>query len=237
VAGSRSSADTSAVPRMRADARRNRGRILAAARDLFIERGPDAPLEEIAARARVGIATLYRRFPDRASLSSAVVLETLVQAAEEARHAMTEEPDAFTALARYLHRALDLRIAAVIPALLGEVPLDEDDEIVAARDEASRPVEEMIRRAHEEGTLRPDVVFGDVGLLVIRLSRPLPGSFEPSVERGLAHRHMDLVIDGLHSVRASDQVLPEPALSLEDLRALGREARSPADVRSSRHQN
>lgn len=211
---------------MRADARRNRSSILAAARDLFIERGPDVPLEEIAARAGVGIATLYRRFPDRRSLSSALVLETLQEAAAEAHLAIAEEPDAFAALARYMHRALDLRIAAVIPTLLGEVPLDEDEAILAARDAAGRPVEEMIRRAHAEGTLRPDVVFGDVGLLVIRLSRPLPGSFEPSVETGLAHRHLDLVIDGLRWAETSDRAVRGPALSLDDLRALGRVPRA-----------
>jgi AcrR family transcriptional regulator len=54
--------------RLRADARRNREHVLAAARDVFVEQGAEAPLDEIARRAGVGIATLYRRFPDRNAL-------------------------------------------------------------------------------------------------------------------------------------------------------------------------
>ena len=85
---------------LRADARLNRERILAAARDSFVERGADVPLEEIAARAGVGIATLYRRFPDRAALQRAVALDVLTRVGQEARAAIEEEPDAFSALDR-----------------------------------------------------------------------------------------------------------------------------------------
>src|ERR1700716_368898 len=103
---------------LRTDAARNRAHVLAAARDVFVEHGADAPLDEVARRAGVGIATLYRRFPDRATLMRAVVLEVLERVAHEARLALAEEPDAFSALVRYMHRALDIRIAAVIPVLL-----------------------------------------------------------------------------------------------------------------------
>src|ERR1700716_3036406 len=107
------------VPRrLRADRVRNAERIQRAAREVWAEQGPDAPLEEVARRAGVGIATLYRRFPDRGSLMRAVVLEVLERVAHEARLALAEEPDAFSALVRYMHRALDIRIAAVIPVLL-----------------------------------------------------------------------------------------------------------------------
>src|SRR5437899_10452686 len=78
---------------LRADARRNREQLMAAARDVFVELGPDAPLDEIARRAAVGIATLYRRFPDRESLMRAVILDVLVRVGHEARTAETEEPD------------------------------------------------------------------------------------------------------------------------------------------------
>src|SRR5262245_1196857 len=86
---------------LRADASRNRDQILAAARDVFIERGVDAPLDDIARRAGVGIATLYRRFPDRPALIAAVALDIMQQTTDEARRALSEEPDAFRALARY----------------------------------------------------------------------------------------------------------------------------------------
>jgi AcrR family transcriptional regulator len=209
-----------AAPRMRSDARRNRDLILLAARDLFLERGPGAPLDEIARRAGVGIATLYRRFPDRKDLMRAVVLHVLTRAGQEARLALAEEPDAFRALARYMHRVLDVRIAAVMPALLGEISLEEG-EIARAREEGAEAVQEMIRLAQAEGTLRSDVAFADIGLMVVRLSLPLPGPFPPSVDAGLAHRHLDLVIDGLRASRgAISGPLPGPSMSLGDLRAM-----------------
>src|SRR5882672_7902292 len=95
---------------LRADARRNRDQVLAAARDVFVELGADAPLDEVARRAGVGIATLYRRFPDRAALQRAVALDVLRRAGEAARRAEAEEPDGLAALGRYMHAALDLRI-------------------------------------------------------------------------------------------------------------------------------
>lgn len=210
---------TDAASGLRADARRNRERILAAARDLFIERGPDASLEAIAARAGVGIATLYRRFPDRRALTRAVALDVLSRVADEARLAQTEEPVAFQALARYMQRVLDLRVAAVIPALLGRVALD-DAEIFAFREQTATLVQEMIERAQADGSLRPDVAFGDISLLLIRLSRPLPGPFSRGVSDRLAHRHLEIVLDGL---RVDHRPLPGPAMTLDDLRALSSE--------------
>src|SRR5690349_15235935 len=112
--------------RLRADARRNRAQILAAARDVFAEQGAGAPLDEVARRAGVGIATLYRRFPDRQSLIGAVALDILGAIAHEARRALAEEPDAFRALARYMHRAIDLRVAAVMPTVVGWTAADDE---------------------------------------------------------------------------------------------------------------
>src|SRR6202521_5851059 len=103
---------------LRADAARNREQVLAAPRDLFVEHGADAPLDDIARRAGVGIATLYRRFPDREALVRAVALDILARTADEARSAEAEEADPFDGLARYMHRALDLRISADMPAVL-----------------------------------------------------------------------------------------------------------------------
>jgi hypothetical protein len=74
----------------------------------------------------------------------------------------------------------------------------------------------MILQAQASGALRPDVTFGDIGLLLIRLSRPLPSAFPPEIEQALAHRHLDLLLAGLRS--PSDGSLRGPALSVDDLR-------------------
>src|SRR5438445_6413969 len=126
---------------LRPDARRNRDQVLAAARDVFVDAGVDAPLDEVARRAGVGIATLYRRFPDRDALVRAVALDVLDRTAQEARRALAEEPDPFNGLARYMHRALDLRISAVMPALIGRLSFDHE-EIRIAREASSTPLED-----------------------------------------------------------------------------------------------
>jgi AcrR family transcriptional regulator len=211
---------------LRADARRNREQLLAAAREVFVEQGPGAPLEDIARRAGVGIATLYRRFPDRESLMRTVVLDALDRVGHEARLAQAEEPDALAALVRYMHRALDLRIAAVIPALLDALTL-EDEEMLRAREKAAAPLEDIVDAAHAEGSLRPDVTFGDIGLMIVRISRPLPGPFPRPVNDALAHRHLDLLVAGLATVGAGADKLSGPSLSLEDLRAMEPGAHDP----------
>jgi AcrR family transcriptional regulator len=76
-----STRDTPQARPLRADARDNRRRLLDAARDVFIEQGPGAPLDEIARRAGTGIATLYRRFPDRQALIRGVFVDAILRTA------------------------------------------------------------------------------------------------------------------------------------------------------------
>jgi len=182
---------------------------------VFIERGPAAPLDEIARRARTGIATLYRRFPDRRALIREVVLDALLRTAEEARLAAAQEPDPFAALARYMRRAIDVRTAAVIPALLEQIPFD-DQEIARARREGLAAIQNLVDAAQIAGALRPDITSGDIGMLIARLSRPLPGGFPADVQHGLSQRHLSLVIEGLRAP-ARQTPLPGPALTMSDL--------------------
>jgi AcrR family transcriptional regulator len=215
------------VGRLRADARLNRARILAAARDVFVEQGPGASLEEISRRAGTGIATLYRRFPDRHALMRAVVLEALERTAEEARAALDEQPDPLAALTRYMHAALDSRIAAVIPVLAEEIALGEDDEMLRAREASTRPIQDLINAAQRAGALRPDVTFGDIGMLIVRLSRPLPGTFTREINDRLAHRHLDLLISGFRpGADRAAEALTGPALTLGDVRGLQAQGRA-----------
>src|SRR5213076_1687635 len=95
-------------PRLRADALANRARILSAARDTFVELGPSAPLEEISRRAGTGIATLYRRFPDRQALLPAI-LEELPQHDEELERLRTEGSRLLDELVAAAHDAGTLR--------------------------------------------------------------------------------------------------------------------------------
>lgn len=208
---------------MRADARRNHERLLEAARDVFVEQGPGASLEEIARRAELGIATLYRRFTDRGALMHAVVLHALTGTIDAVRRARQDHPDPLDALAAYVHAVVDLRTSAVIPTLLVALDLDEP-QLRAARTTSARLVEELLAEAHATGRLRTDVVFGDIGLLLTRLSRPLPGPIPDGTQNALAHRHADLFLAGLRADPAAPP-LAGPALEQADLLELQRGGR------------
>ncbi|WFB07251.1 TetR/AcrR family transcriptional regulator [Streptomyces sp. LX-29] len=204
---------------MRADAQRNREQILRAAREIFVDQGPDAPLDEIARRAGVGIATLYRRFPERDDLIQAVALDVFTALIAAARGALAEEPDPAVGLRRFMHAALDLKVGSVMPSLMGRV--DVDSMVDAARGDAVEPVQEMLTRAQRDGLIREDVVFGDIALVLTRLSRPLPGARIP-FDGDLAHRHLDVYIDGLRAPGAewSRDPLPGPAVTDEEFKRL-----------------
>ena len=122
-----------------------------------------------------------------------------------------------------MHRAIDLRISAVFPALVGSVSLESED-IWRARQESAGALQRLIDAAQAAGDLRSDVVFGDIGLLLVRLSRPLPGSFSAEMDTSLAHRHLDLVLDGLRAEMTprSPDGLSGPGLELADLQDVGR---------------
>jgi AcrR family transcriptional regulator len=190
---------------------------------VFVERGPGAPLDEIAKRAGVGIGTLYRHFPNRQTLMLAVILDALTQTAEAAERAIAQAPDAFGALTTYMHAVLDLRIAAVIPVLLEHVAF-EGEELTSARSRGARAMQQIVDAAHATGGLNTDVTSGDIGMMLIRLSRPLPGSFSPEHNAELAHRHLDLLARGLNPAGAATAPLRGPGMTLDDLRNLGPKA-------------
>lgn len=187
---------TTPAERMRADAQRNHEQLLTAAREVVLERGPNAPLEEIARRAGVGIATLYRRFGDRDALLRALVLDALTLATAAAEQALAEHETGYDALAAYLRTALDLRVSAVIPLVLDRLDL-ADGELRPARDRGAAVLEEILQRGHADGSLHPHLSFGDVGTLLVRLARPLPGPVDAELDLELAHRHLELALAGM----------------------------------------
>jgi AcrR family transcriptional regulator len=199
---------------MRADARRNQELLLAAARELIAERGAGVPLEDVARRAGVGIATLYRRFPDRDALLRAVVLDALTRTRLAAERA-AELADPFEALATYLRVALELRVSAVMPQVLDVLDLD-DPEMAEARDASA--VERLVDAARESGDIPADITFADVAMMLVRIARPLPGPLPLEAKDELARRHLEVFIRGLRAPATGDLV--GPALSLADLKEL-----------------
>ena len=199
---------------MRADAARNRRQILRAAADLIVESGPTTPMENIARRAEVGIATLYRHFPDRSVLLREVALDILRTSEEQARAALAAGPDAFTALARFMHDAIDLRIGSVMSQLADRIPMD--DELMEARKLCREANEALSIAAHREGSLRLDVTAADISMLIMRFTPTQPGAIPAADTDALRHRHLEFVVDGLLRFLKHEQ-LPGPVMSFDHL--------------------
>lgn len=206
---------------MRADAQRSRRSLLDAARGLFVEVGIDVPLEPIARRAGVGIATLYRHFPHRVDLVTAVAVDVMARTGVEARAALAEEPDGFAALRRYMHRALDVAAPAIMPLLDDEVR--SAPEVKGLLDSTAAVQGELVALAQRQGSLRAGVTFADIGLALARFSRPLGHGFDPAFEASVAHRHLDVFVDGLRD--DGGPPLSGPELTLGNLRAMQRRRR------------
>jgi AcrR family transcriptional regulator len=202
------------VPRPRADALRNRERIVTAAREMFVEFGPDVPLDEIARRAGVGNATVYRNFPDRDALVREVVCSVMDRTSEAAEVALAETGDAFGALERFVHTSADERISALCPMVQSTFDQHHPD-LEASRERIEELVGRLMDRAKAAGQLRDDVDVGDLMVAVAQLSRPPAGTGCLSADR-FVHRHLQLFLDGLRAPARS--FLPGTAVTMEDLR-------------------
>ncbi|KUJ70116.1 TetR family transcriptional regulator [Streptomyces albus subsp. albus] len=216
-------AEKTPQPRLRADALRNRERIVAAAREVLVEYGADVPLDEIARRAGVGNATIYRHFADRRELIHHVTLSVMARIGDQAEAALTEEPDAFQAMRRFVHAAADERIGALCPLLSDGIDRNHPEQ-VAARDRLVAGIESLMGAARESGQLRTDIDVGDLMIALTQLTRPLPGWGYPRAEHGggcgdfdtFVHRHLQLFLDGLMNPARSELI--GSAATLEDLR-------------------
>jgi AcrR family transcriptional regulator len=201
---------------LRADARRNRDQIIAAARAIFAECGPEIPMDEIARTAGVGVGTLYRRFPDRESLIRAVAVQSFARVLEDARAALVEEPTAWQALVRLLYQSAELQLSVQLSMLSPRslAILKADPEISALRDEVMAEVDRMVLGAQAEGRLRADVGAGDIALLLAMRLRQ-PHATAPELTRMAADRCTAIMIDGLKAEPGSP--LPGRPLEKEDL--------------------
>jgi AcrR family transcriptional regulator len=161
---------------LRADAQRNRDKLITAARDVFAEDGAAASLDDIARRAGVGIGTLYRHFPTRHALLEAVYVDEFEAMAGSA--ARLDELEPWDALATWLRQFV--RYAATKRALAEELLayIDMDAEVFKqSRAAISGAGEPLLARAQAAGVVRPDADFNDIsrmvgGIAAIRAADP-----------------------------------------------------------------
>jgi AcrR family transcriptional regulator len=180
---------------LRADARRNRERIVSSARELFAREGPEAQMDEIAARAGVGIGTVYRHFPTKAALLTAMVRERFQEFAEIAMLAEdTDDPrEALAIVMRRSSEAVEGDMGFQL-AMMGSNELEwegiEEQKAVLAA-----VLTRIIGRAISVGVVRDDFTFEDFGMVMCGITSTMyykPGSAD-------WRRHLAII---LHGVRA-----------------------------------
>ncbi|MFF4017503.1 TetR/AcrR family transcriptional regulator [Streptomyces sp. NPDC001843] len=181
---------------MRADARRNHERLLAEARAAFAAYGTDASLEDVARRAGVGIGTLYRHFPNRQALMSAVFEDAVGELLARARE-LLDSPEPCSALVTWLR---EMVTHAGEYRGLARALMSVSAEPSSALARCSTPIREaggaLLARAQEAGAVRPDVPIGD--LLQLTHAIALAADESPG-DPDLADRLLRLTLRGLRA--------------------------------------
>lgn len=199
--------------RLRVDARQNRDRILASARETFAADGLDVSMTEIARRAGVGVATLYRRFPTKESLVREVFADQLAACTGEV-HRAAEDPDPWRGFCRVVAKLCEMQArdrgfsAAFLTAFPEAVPVDE------MRARAEEAFAGVVERAKGIGMLRPDFTTDDLTLVLMANN----GLVTDSVDAAVAASRR-LVAYFLQAFQARDPLPPPVRLGLRD--ALG----------------
>ena len=179
---------------LRADARRNRERILQSARAAFAETGADAQIDDVARHAGVGVGTVYRHFPTKQALLTELVRQTFRLFTEWAREALEAGGEPFALIEGLLRRIAETAAGdvGVQYALTSSAAQAARSEAQAEQDELIAVIAELIERARRAGTIRPGIEATDIAMLicgVVSAMSPRPG-FD-------WRRHLDLVIDTL----------------------------------------
>jgi AcrR family transcriptional regulator len=193
---------------MRADARENRARVLAVARELFAERGLDVPMAAIARRAGVGVATLYRRFPTKESLVLEAFTEQFAVCQAVIEEALTD-PDPWRGFRTVLEKVCLLQATdrGFTAAFVASFP-DMHSEV---RERTWHGFTALVQRAKDSGQLRADFSPHDLTLVLLANS----GLAGVPVEVAVAASQR-LVAYLLEAFRAGTDALPPPVpLSLD----------------------
>ena len=152
---------------LRADAARNRAKVLEAARAAFTSEGPSVPLDEIARRAGVGAGTVHRHFPTKEALLEAVIVERLEDLLADARAALAAEDAGESFFAFFTSMIADASTKMDMAAALSHVGVDLRESTRVVAGELQTVLEALMKRAREAGALRADAGTEDLHLLVV----------------------------------------------------------------------
>lgn len=194
-------------PSLRSDAAANRARIVTAAQEVFGEHGVDAPLSDVAKRAGVGIATLYRRFPERSDLVEEAFRDAFARYERNAQDALAE-PDpwrAFVALVEGMARIQTVNRG--FGHLLQTAPLTQA--AGHSRLRGYRGVVAVIERAQQAGVVRADLSPEDLPVLSFAVEGIREATSVDLVDAW--RRHVALFLDGCRAASGTSRLPPAPA--------------------------
>lgn len=199
---------------LRSDARDNRERIVAAARALFAAEGLDVPMREVARRAGVSPATLYRRFPTKQDLAAEAFAEQTRRCRAHLDRALSD-PDPWNGFSLLIERIFELhaRDRGFTDAFLATYP--ESVDFAAERAHALKAVAELSRRAKDAGRLRRDFAVEDLFLVLMAL-RGVDAPSAP-VRAAAARRFAALVVRSFAAAPGSGPLPPVPDLAPLDV--------------------
>jgi AcrR family transcriptional regulator len=181
---------------MRADARRNRQRILEAAIAVFAECGSEAQIDDVARRADLGVGTIYRHFPTKEALLAELVRQKFRNLADGARGALEEDGEPFALLEALLRREGEMCAAdATLQHALSGAGEREYAYASEEIEELYVLTAELLERARAAGTLRADIQPPDIGMLMCGVASTVT-SCAPGFDW---RRHLDLVIEALRA--------------------------------------
>ncbi len=204
---------------LRRDAERNRQRILAAAAQVFSERGLDATLDEVARAAGVGVGTVYRRFPDKEALVAALFrerIDNLVTVAEDA----CASADPWQAIVSYLEYAAAAMAGDTGLRQLMMFGTYDRDQVCYARDRMRPVITRLVQRAQASGDLRGDFEATDVKMIAFMLASL--AEYAAAVTPDVWRRYLAMLIDGLRPSRGDVSPLPVPAPTVREIADLMR---------------
>lgn len=205
-------AETPVEKPLRRDAERNRQLILQAGRELFAERGLGVTLDDIAARAGVGVGTVYRRFPDRDALVDALFTERIADLVAGAQ-ASLELEDPWEGLVQFMRnhmkaQQLDRAYASVVMT-----DAHGHDAVLRAKAQLQPIVEQIVQRAHDAKVIRQDLAVSDVPLLMLMLGTVLDATRD--LQPDLWERFFTIALDGIRPGATSP--LPCRPLSSDEI--------------------
>jgi AcrR family transcriptional regulator len=192
---------------LRADARRNREAVMAAAKKLFADEGLDAQMPDIAKAAKVGVGTVYRHFPTKDDLIRALAMERFERFSEKTQEALASD-DPWEGLCEFIRFAVEIQADdRGLCEVMGSRPEVMNEAALAVG--LDKLTEEMVKRAQRSGDLRKDVEWQDIPMIACSIGSATQATTGPGLGRW--PRLVEILIDGLRA--PADKKLPKPLAS------------------------